>query len=255
MSWNPDQYLKFAAPRFRPAMDLLAGISLAAPKTVYDLGCGAGNVTRMIAERWPGAVVTGVDDSAEMLKKAEQEMPGVKWLQQGLAEWQPAGPADVIYSNAALHWLPAHEKLFPELVAHLAPGGVLAVQMPRNFNAPSHTLITDTMLSERWRAKFANFTMRTPATGPEWYYDLLAPLAKRLDIWETEYLQALEGKDPVKEFTKGTWLRQFLDALPESDRDAFEEDYAARTRIAYPQRADGRTLFPFRRLFIVLQKA
>ena len=255
MSWNPEQYLKFAAPRFRPAMDLLAHITLTAPRTVFDLGCGAGNVTRMIAERWPDAAVTGIDDSAEMLKKAGQEMPGVKWVQQSLAGWQPSAPADVIYSNAALHWLPEHEKLFPALISYLAPGGVLAVQMPRNFSAPSHTLITDTMLSERWRTKFEGLKMRTPATGPEWYYNLLTPLAKTLDIWETEYLQVLEGRDPVKEYTKGTWLRQFLDALPESDRDAFEEDYAARTRIAYPPQADGKTLFPFRRLFIVLQKA
>jgi trans-aconitate 2-methyltransferase len=255
MSWSPEQYLKFAAPRFRPALDLLNRITVTNPKTVFDLGCGTGNVTRALIERWPQAEVTGVDDSEAMLAQAAKDLPGARWVRQGLAQWRPAQPTDVIYSNAALHWLPAHEEVFPRLVGYLAPGGVLAAQMPANFNAPSHTLITETMRSERWCAKFTQFQMRKPIAEPAFYYGLLAPLAASLDIWVTEYIQVLEGKDPVKEYTKGTWLRQFLDALPEAERDDFEEDYAARVRLAYPARPDGKTLFPFKRLFIVLQKA
>lgn len=251
MSWNPDQYLKFAAPRLRPAVDLLNAVPLAHPGAVYDLGCGAGNVTRLISERWPAARIVGVDDSASMLARAAQELPAVQWVQQGLDSWRAAAPADLIYSNAALHWLPRHRQLFPSLMAQLAPSGVLAVQMPRNFGAPSHTMIAETVLHGPWRAQLEPLLQPSPVAPPEFYYDLLAPLAERLDIWETEYLQVLEGEDPVKEWTKGTWLKQFLDALEEPRRSAFEADYAARLRPAYPRRPDGRTLFPFRRLFMV----
>lgn len=251
MSWNPDQYLKFSAPRLRPAIDLLAAVPATQPGTVYDLGCGAGNVTRLLAQRWPQAGVTGVDDSAAMLAKAAADPGGVRWVLQSLADWRADRPADVIYSNAALHWLPGHAQLFPALLAQLAPGGVLAVQMPRNFGAPSHTLIADTVRTGAWCARLEPLLQPSPVAAPDTYYDMLAPLAARLDIWETEYLQVLEGPDPVKEWTKGTWLKQFLDALEEPERSAFEADYAARVRAAYPARADGKTLFPFRRLFMV----
>ena len=251
MSWNPDQYLKFSAPRLRPALDLLAAVPATQPGNVYDLGCGAGNVTRLLAQRWPQAGVTGVDDSAAMLAKAAADPGGVRWVLRSLADWRAEHPADVIYSNAALHWLPGHAQLFPALLAQLAPGGVLAVQMPRNFGAPSHTLIADTVRTGAWCARLEALLQPSPVAAPETYYDMLAPLAARLDIWETEYLQVLEGPDPVKEWTKGTWLKQFLDALEEPERSAFEADYAARVRAAYPARADGKTLFPFRRLFMV----
>ena len=251
MSWNPDQYLKFAAPRLRPAADLLAAVPAAEPKVVYDLGCGAGNVTRLLAQRWPRADLTGVDDSATMLAKAAQELPSARWVQQGLADWRADRPADVIYSNAALHWLPDHSRLFPTLLEQLAPAGVLAVQMPRNFDAPSHALIADTVRAGPWRQRLEPLLQPSPVAAPDFYYGLLAPRVARLDIWETEYLQVLEGADPVKEWTKGTWLKQFLDALADPERAAFEADYAWRLRAAYPMRDDGRTLFPFRRLFMV----
>jgi trans-aconitate 2-methyltransferase len=176
----------------------------------------------------------------------------VRWLEQGLADWRADAPADLIYSNAALHWLPDHQRLFPELLVQLAPGGVLAVQMPRNFDAPSHTMIADTVRAGPWRARLQPLLRPAPVAAPAFYYGVLAALVARVDIWETEYLQVLEGVDPVKEWTKGTWLKQFLDALGDaSEREAFEQDYAARVRTAYPMRADGKTLLPFRRLFIV----
>ena len=252
--WDPAQYLKFAAPRFRPAMDLLARVTVEAPKTVYDLGCGAGNVTRLLAQRWPDARVVGVDDSAEMLAQAAKEAPGIVWQCQSVASWTPEQAADLIYSNAALHWLPDHQALFRRLMGCLTPGGVLAVQMPRNFSEPSHALIRETVAGGPWRDRLAPLVQPSPVAAPEYYYDLLAPLAAELDMWETQYQHVLEGEDPVKEWTKGTWLKQFLDALDEGDRPAFEADYAARLRNAYPRRADGKTVFPFRRLFIVARR-
>lgn len=255
MAWNPDQYLKFAQPRLRPAVDLLARVALTAPESVYDLGCGAGNVTAMLAERWPEASITGVDDSAEMLAQAARARTDVSWIRQSLADWEPSRPADLIFSNAALHWLPRHDTLFPKLLGHLAPGGVLAVQMPRNFSAPSHTLIAETVRHGSWRRNLEHLLHPAPVAEPSDYYAMLAPLARSIDIWETDYLQILHGADPVKEWTKGTWLKQFLDVLDEPERAEFEAAYARRLRIAYPPLADGTTLFPFRRLFILAQRA
>jgi trans-aconitate 2-methyltransferase len=255
LAWNPEQYLKFAQPRLRPAIDLLARVALTTPRTIYDLGCGAGNVTRLLEERWPDAAITGVDDSAAMLAQAAQTPGRIAWRQQSLAHWQPESPADLLYSNAALHWLPDHARLFPRLMSALAPAGVLAVQMPRNFDAPSHTLIADTVRSGPWRSRLERLLGPPPVDSPAFYYRELAPLASSLDIWESEYLQALRGKDPVKEWVKGTWLKQFLDALEPVERAPFEEDYARRVREAYPAESDGTTLFPFRRVFIVATKS
>jgi trans-aconitate 2-methyltransferase len=251
MPWDPGQYLKFAGPRLRPAIDLLQRVDVEAPKLVYDLGAGAGNVTRLIAARWPQARIVGVDGSAEMLAKAAAENPQIEWQQADLATWRPPQPADVIYSNAALHWLDGHERLFHALFAGVAPNGVLAVQIPRNFGAPSHTLITEAARSGPWRQLLEPLLRPAPVAEPEFYYDLLAARAASLDMWETEYLQVLEGENPVKEWTKGTWLSPLLAALDEPDRSKFEAAYAERVAAAYPPRGDGKTLFPFRRLFMI----
>lgn len=255
MPWDPAQYLRFAGPRLRPALDLLQRIDLAAPHLVYDLGAGAGNVTRLIAERWPEARIVGVDGSAEMLARAAAELPRLEWQRADLAAWRPQQPADVIYSNAALHWLEGHDRLMTALFASLAPGGVLAVQMPRNFSAPSHTSMGEAARNGPWRATLEPLLRPSPVAGPDFYYGLLAPLAKRLDIWETEYLQVLEGEHPVKEFTKSTWLNPLLEALDEPQRSEFEAAYTELVDRAYPRRPDGKTLFPFRRLFIIATAA
>jgi trans-aconitate 2-methyltransferase len=251
MAWDPAQYLKFADHRLRPAIELLNRIDMEAPAEVYDLGAGAGNATRLLKARWPLARITGVDASEAMLARATAEAPEIVWQRADLATWRPPRPADVIYSNAALHWLPDHDRLFPALLSALAPGGVLAVQMPRNFSAPSHTAIAEAARSGPWRPKIEPLLRPPPVAEPAFYFDLLAPRAAPLDIWETEYLQVLEGDHPVKEWTKGTWLRPLLDALDEPERSRFEACYAELVGHAYPRSPDGRTLFPFRRLFIV----
>lgn len=251
MAWDPAQYLKFAGHRLKPAIDLLNRIDIEAPAEVYDLGAGTGSATRLLKARWPQARVTGVDASSEMLAKAAAEAPDIVWQRADLAAWRPPRPVDVIYSNAALHWLGDHGRLFPDLLATLRPGGVLAVQMPRNFSAPSHTAIAEAVRSGPWRERLDPLLRPAPVAEPGFYYDLLAPKAATLDIWETEYLHVLEGEDPVKEWTKGTWLGPLLDALAEPERRRFEARYAELVAGAYPRRHDGRTLFPFRRLFIV----
>jgi trans-aconitate 2-methyltransferase len=249
--WDPAKYLEFAGPRLQPAVDLLARVPLASPAVVYDLGCGAGNVTRLLRARWPEAELTGVDGSAAMLAAAAREAPGIRWVQADLAAWRATRPPEVIFSNAALHWLGDHARLFPRLLAELAPGGVLAVQMPRNHGAPSHTEMVAAAEAGPWRERLSPILRRAPVAAPAAYYDVLAPVAGHVEIWETEYLHVLEGDNPVVEWTRGSALRPLLDALEEPDRSAFLADYARRIAAAYPRRADGRTLLPFRRLFIL----
>ena len=252
MTWNPQQYLLFAGHRLRPALDLLGRIGAESPGTVVDLGCGAGNVTRLLRERWPAARVVGYDNSPEMLERAATDT-SVEWRLADLDGWTPEAPVDVVFSNAALHWLGDHPRLFGRLADAVAPGGWLAVQMPNNWRAPSHVSAVATVRAGPWRDRLAGLLVTDPLLPSEGYYDLLAPRAKHLDMWETEYLQVLEGENPVVEWTKGTILAPLLTALDPAERAAFEADYARRVRQAYPPRPDGRTLFPFRRLFIVAQ--
>ena len=250
-TWDPNQYLKFADHRLRPAVDLLARIPNAEPNHVYDLGCGAGNVAKLLAERWPKARVTGIDSSMPMLEKARAAAPRIAFIQAEMDAWKPVEPASVIYSNAALHWLEGHDELLPKLMSYLAPGGTLAVQMPRNHKAPSHTSMVEAAEAGPWKAKLAAVRSIRTVHDPETYYRFLAPHASRLDIWECEFLQVLEGENPVVEWTKGTALRPYLDALDDSGKKGFLAAYAERIAAAYPRQPDGRTLFPFRRIFIV----
>jgi trans-aconitate 2-methyltransferase len=253
-TWDPNQYLKFADHRLRPALDLLSRVRADEPGAVFDLGCGAGNVSKLLAERWPKARVTGVDSSMAMLEKARAAAPRIAFIQAELAAWRAPEPAGVVYSNAALHWLDGHEALFPRLMEQLAPGGTLAIQMPRNHRAPSHTSMIEAAEAGPWKAKLAGVTSIRAVHDADAYYRMLAPLAARLDIWECEYLQVLEGPNPVVEWTKGTALRPYLDALDDAGRKGFLAAYAERIAAAYPPQPDGKTLFPFRRIFIVAER-
>ncbi|MEN8197087.1 MAG: methyltransferase domain-containing protein [Pseudomonadota bacterium] len=256
MAWNPEQYLKFAGERLRPAVDLLARVELDAPSAVYDLGCGAGATARMLRARWPESAVVGVDASPEMLGQATRESDGVKisWVQADIAEWAPNQPADLIFSNAALHWLDDHDHLFPRLLEYLVPGGWLATQVPANAGAPSHACIAKVIAAGSWRRNLEHLHRPKPVADAAVYFDLLSPMASHVDIWQTEYLHILDGADPVVEWTKGTVLKPLLDALNRAEQDAFLAEYANCVARAYPRRADGRTLFPFRRLFIVARR-
>jgi len=249
--WNPGQYLKFAGPRLQPALDLIARVPLETVSIVHDLGCGPGNVAPFLAARWPGARLVGVDSSPEMLEKARATGAEADWVEGDLATWQSEAPAELLYSNAALHWLDDHAAAFPRLMGMLAPGGVLAVQMPHNHAAPSHALMGVAAAAGPWRDRAVPADRKDPVADPAFYYDVLAPLSARLEIWETEYLQVLDGDNPVVEYTRSTGLRPITDALEGDDLDGFMAEYRRLIAEAYPPRADGKTLFPFRRLFIV----
>jgi trans-aconitate 2-methyltransferase len=257
--WDPILYGHYGAPRLRPALELLARIHAGSPQQVHDLGTGRGELARAMADRWPAANVTGSDLSAEMLETARQTPSRVRWERFDIREWSPAGRYDVITSNAALHWIDGHEQLFPRMVSYLEPGGWLGVQMPLSWHEPSHRLMRDVLAAGGGDEPFGPATLRErcarrPVHEADWYYDLLAPATSTIDIWETRYVQVLDGDDPVLAWVSGTALRPILEALPDPDRGRFLERYRAALREAYPRRPDGTTLFPFPRLFIVAVK-
>ena len=255
-SWDPDHYLSYGDLRLRPALDLLARVPLQTAATVTDLGCGPGNVTPYLRGRFVGAEIQGIDRSPEMLDAARATHGNsVRWHQADAAQWHANAPQDLIYANAALHWLDDHETLFPRLMASVAPGGVLAVQMPNQFAEPSHTIMRDVAAQGPWTETLRALLRPAPVARPETYYDWLIPSCKGVDIWQTQYMQVLHGDDAVLDWISSTALKPLLEALDEGGRTPFLGALAEKLRRAYPMRADGTTLFPFKRLFIVARKS
>lgn len=251
--WNPELYRRFANDRQRPALDLLARVPLDEPKRIVDLGCGSGASTAVLVTRWPNASHLGLDSSPAMLAEARKALPHATFVEADLQSWVADEAVDLIFSNAALQWVDGHERVLPQLVRSVAPGGALAIQMPRNFDAPSHRLMAETARSGTWRETLAAVVAARaePVASPESYARMLAPLAARLDIWETTYLMRLTGENPVVEWTRATGLRSYLDALASPEREAFLAEYGRRIASAYQREPDGTTFFPFRRIFIV----
>jgi trans-aconitate 2-methyltransferase len=255
--WDPGVYLRFAGERARPFVDLVGRVDAEAPARVLDLGCGEGTMTATLAQRWPGARVTGVDSSPDMLAKAQASaVPGhVEFTDGDVRDWTPDGPVDVVVSNAVLHWVPGHEELLTRWAGWLRPGGWLAVQVPGNFRAPSHTLLADLCRSPRWSSRLAGAAPRPDAVlDPAGYFDVLAGAGLSPDVWETTYLHVLTGTDPVLTWVRGTVLRPALAALDGEDAAAFTAEYASALRGAYPTRPDGTTVLPFRRVFAVAHR-
>jgi len=252
--WDPAQYLRFSDERLRPALDLLARVPVAEPTYVVDLGCGAGNVTAILKARFPAADVMGVDGSPAMLAKARAAAPDCRFAQGDFAAWQSDAAPDLLFSNAALHWTGEHETLFPALLGRLAPGGWLAVQMPAMHDAPLRRWQPEIAAAGPWAPALRGLASARAILEPGQYWDILKPHAANLEIWETTYLHALTGPDPVGEWASGSSLRPFLDPLDDTLRAGFRRAYAAAMAVHYPPRADGTALLPFRRLFLLAQR-
>jgi trans-aconitate 2-methyltransferase len=245
-TWNAHQYLKFADERTRPCKDLVARIGIAAPRSIVDLGCGPANSTVVLAERWPNADLTGVDNSSAMVDVARREQPDRRWIAADISGWADSEGEqfDLVFSNAALQWVPDHASLYPRLLKRVAHGGALAAQIPADFDALPHRLMRELATGIKAKEWYSHDT--------GFYYDLLAPRAASVDIWEAVYQHVLPSADAIVEWYKGSGLRPFLEAMgSDTERDAFISRYTERIRAAYPVRPDGKVLFPFRRLFVI----
>ena len=252
MSWSAAQYVKFEEERTRPVRDLVARIPLGRVSSAVDVGCGPGNSTEVLRERYPEARIVGVDSSADMIAAARKRMPDIDFMIADLRDWRADGPVDVILANAVLQWLLDHEKLLPGLIARLSPRGALAVQMPDNLDEPTHRLMRDVASAGPWAAKLKDAAKaRAERHGADWYFRLLRAHAARVDVWRTTYFHPLAGARAIVEWVKGTGLRPFVDPLEAGEREAYLSRYEAAIAEAYPAEADGTVLLPFPRLFFV----
>jgi trans-aconitate 2-methyltransferase len=255
MSWSSKQYSKFENERNRPIQDLLARIPTVRVNSAADIGCGPGNSTQLLQERFPGALVTGMDSSADMIAAAKKRLPGVDFELADIATWKNDGPFDIILANAALQWVPNHQQLLPALVAKLAPGGTLAIQMPDNFDEPAHRLMRETAANGPWVGKLSEASRRMNRETAEWYYALLHEQAATLDIWRTTYYHTLTGGPAaIVEWFKGSGLRPYLDPLTQPEREAYLTQYQDAVGKEYTTYSNGSVLLPFPRQFIVVSR-
>ncbi len=286
--WDAALYLRFGGERARPFFDLLARVGAELPGYVVDMGCGPGNLTALLAERWPAATVCGVDSSPEMIEAARalvaesfqakagslppktlntprppapsgsgpvatNHAPGLSFMLDDIRFWKPQSLPDVIISNAVLQWVPGHRELLVRWADQLARGGWMAFQVPGNFDQPSHAIMREMAASDRWRPLLRNVELNRQSADPADYAELLARAGLEVDAWETTYVHILHGEDPVLEWYKGTGLRPVLAALDADQAGDFLAEYGTRVREAYPPSSFG-TLFPFRRVFAVARR-
>jgi len=253
MTWSASQYVQFEDERTRPVRDLVGAIPTASARRVVDIGCGPGNSTEVLAARFHGAEVTGLDSDADMIAAARKRLPNLRFDIADVTQWADTGPWDVILANAVFQWVPDHARLLPGLIGKLAPGGSLAVQMPDNLNEPPHLLMRETAMNGPWSPKLtAAAEARTALASERWYYELLKPHCSRVDIWRTIYQHPLKGGPAaVVEWFKGSGLRPFLAPLDEPEKAAYLQQYEAALAKVFPALPDGTVLLPFPRVFIV----
>ncbi len=252
--WDPDQYQHFGDERSRPFFDLLARVAAKDPAVVLDLGCGPGTLTAELARRWPGAEVRGIDSSPQMIEAAQALPAGsggrLSFALGDVSDWEPDGRVDVIISNAVLQWVPDHLCVLARWTGFLNESGWLAIQVPGNFDQPSHVVLRQMISSPRWQPLLGGVQLNRSVASPGEYLDLLASKGFEVDAWETTYLHVLPGDDPVVDWYKGTGLRPVLSALESGEADEFLAEYRERIASVYPAAPYG-TPFPFRRVFAV----
>jgi len=258
--WDPNQYRQFGDERSRAFYELISRIGATDPQNVADIGCGPGELTVDLSRRWPDSDVVGVDSSAEMIAAADEvlataraELPRLRFEHMDARDWKPAGPVDVIVSNAMLQWIPDHESLLVKWVDYVADGGWLAFQVPANHDEPTHRLIRELARTERWSDQLSAVALTRQAANPADYLDLLTGAGCVVDAWETTYLHVLTGEDPVLRWISGTGLRPVITSLEGAEREEFLAEYGGLLRQAYPTASYG-TAFPFRRVFAVARK-
>ncbi|RKX33048.1 MAG: trans-aconitate 2-methyltransferase [Verrucomicrobia bacterium] len=254
-TWNPDLYLKFETERTRPSHDLVARIQTTDPKRVIDIGCGPGNSTRVLGDRFTSAEITGLDSSPEMIEKAKTAFPGGAWICGDAATHKYEGSYDVIYSNAVLQWIPNQEVLIERLVDHLSPNGILAVQVPGNDASPIQRATVEVARREEWSDRTAACMGMIQYREPAFYYEILSKHGLNTDLWITTYIHILESQRDLIEWYKSTGMKHFLSALPDlKARNRFADLVLEQIVDAYPIAGNGKVLFPFRRIFFTARK-
>ena len=251
-TWNPELYLKFGDERSRASCDLVSRIILDRPARILDVGCGPGNSTRALRDRWPSSDVVGLDSSEEMIRKATQTYPGEKWLCADASAWEPDGTYSLVFSNAALQWIPDHARLVPRLLEWVAPAGVFAAQVPANKDAPLHQSLLSVSGRGRWKERMKGCEDLLTYHDASFYYDALAPRSTQLDIWCTTYYHRLPSHRSLIEWYSSTGMRPFLERLSEeSARTRFQQEVLDGCMRSYPSQQEGTILFPFQRLFMI----
>ncbi len=253
MSWSSEQYLKFEDERTRPARDLLNAVPAADVRLAADLGCGPGNSTALIAARYPDAAIAGIDNSAAMIAAARTRLPKVRFELIGIEDWPEPGPWDLLFTNAALQWVPNHEHLLPRLAGRLALGGSLAIQMPDNLDEPSQTAMQQAAQKVRFAEKLCGAGQaRVTLLDSRGYYALLKPFCRRVDVWKTTYYHPLAGGvAAIVDWFKGTGLIPFLKPLLPDEQAIYLQTYREELDRHYKPLTDGTVILPFPRLFIV----
>lgn len=254
-SWDKDLYYRFRSQRTQPSIDLVARIPHQRPQQVVDLGCGAGNSTAVLRNRWPDASIVGVDNSEEMLQAARQSDDPTEWVLADIASWQPDREFDIVFSNAALQWLPDHRSLIPRLFGFVGEQGVLAVQMPDHYDSALYRVLIEVSLDPRWSPRMENARHSLTRHTVSFYYDLLSGLTDRFEIWTTEYHHELQSHQDILTFHRGTGMRPYLEVLSADETEHFEQLVLDGYRGAFPLQANGRVLFPFRRLFFMAHRS
>ncbi|WP_397569382.1 methyltransferase domain-containing protein [Schlesneria sp. T3-172] len=253
--WNPNQYMQFSDDRTRAAIDLCNRVPLENPCNIIDLGCGPGNSTRILHNRWSKSELTGIDSSTEMIAAARKLPLPCEWLLADIAQWEPLNKVDLIFSNAVLQWLPNHDVLVPRLMSYVSPGGVLAFQIPSHHFPAVRKLIFDISRRPVWNDRLRGARNALSRRPPHDYYDLLCLQADHLDVWEAEYYHIMDSAESVIQWISSTGLRPFLaDLNSDTDRATFLAELREQTTFAYPKRLDGKVLFPFRRTFVVARR-
>jgi len=255
--WNPNIYSQFLDLRTRPARDLLNAIpNTIQPRSAYDLGCGTGNSTILLQQRWPQAKVIGIDSSSDMLKEAKLTYPDLEFIKEDIAQFSPTEKVDALFANASLQWVDDHETLIPKLASFLNPNGVIAIQMPNNFHSPTHQVTIQLLQNNpAWQHFLKNLrygALTKPFYQLPWHYDLLSNSGLHdLQIWETEYFQEMNSYEDIFTWVKGTGLRPVLSAMDSETQTQFRNAYIGAIAKEYPLQTNNKILMPFRRIFMV----
>ncbi len=253
--WDPEQYLRFQGERTQPSIDLAARIPLDDPRSIIDVGCGPGSSTRVLRKRWPHADIIGIDKSEKMIQRARRDYPGQKWVVGDASTFETPSSFDIVFSNAAIHWIPQHEILLRQLFRMLKGNGVLAVQVPANQESPLFRAILRVSENGKWSAYTRGREAAITYHNPAYYYSQLSSYAKDISLWETIYYHIMNSHQDLIEWYQSTAMKPFLDSLPtDESREEFKGEILAECKASYPLQNDGKLLYPFKRLFFTARK-